>query len=122
MLKYDNRLNEILTGNKPIKPFLDLEKKFNENRTKEQDDNLLYKFMVVYKQAFKNCFNIDLHDDDIIYINSCGIVENNNNELIYKFSYHVIINNDVYFKSIAEQALFIKYVYEYLVKLRIKHY
>ena len=100
---------------KPLKPFLDLEIYFDEDKTDDENKTLLNNFMNHYKVIYEECFNVKLSDDEIIYINACG--KSNDR---YKFSYHVIINNNVFFKNMNEQLIFNKYVYELILKKRIK--
>jgi hypothetical protein len=107
ILSNDNKINEILIANKPIKPFLDLEKKFIEPLTIEQQEKILFKFITFYKDIFNKYFNVKILDNDIIILNSCGLT----NEGLYKFSYHIIINNNVVFNNMKEQQIFIKFLY-----------
>jgi hypothetical protein len=112
LLKSNNNLFEILISNKTIKPFLDLEKSFIETRTEEENETLLNKFMSFYKKIYKKCFNISILDEQIIILNSCGIKADGTN----KFSYHMIINNNVYFKNMKEQLIFQKYLYNCILQ------
>jgi hypothetical protein len=107
ILKYDNKLNEILIKNKPIKPFLDLEQHLINPQSEEKNEEILNKFIEFYKEIYKKCFKLDLLDEHIIILNS---------NRINKMSYHIIINNNHYFKNIDDQRIFSNYVYSKISK------
>jgi hypothetical protein len=53
LLTQDNKINEILIRDKPLKPFLDLEIYFDEDKTDDENKTLLNNFMNHYKVIYE---------------------------------------------------------------------
>jgi hypothetical protein len=100
LFKNNNNLFETFNSTCNVKPYYDLEIE-QPNITQNECDILLNLFITKLCEEFKIIFNINLEFIDFIILNSCR--EN-------KLSYHVIINNKVYFNNNQDQKKFINYL------------
>ena len=101
LLKFDNHFYEVIPPTIPIKPFFDLEIDFDLDCHKE---NAL-KFIHVFIGYISTHFNIELVLNDFSIFDSCREK---------KLSYHIIIQNKIYFKNMADHKLFFSQFFEYL--------
>ena len=99
ILKENLNLYEMLQFNKPLKPYIDFDFKI-ENIDEVNKEELLNFVLDNYKQAYKKCFNILLKKSEFVIIDGSRI---------NKISFHIIINNNTFFKTNDEQKKFMQY-------------
>ena len=95
VLENDNHLYEIIYPERNIKPYFDLEIEIEENKHKEL--GMLFINCVI--DYILNKFNFQLDMDDFLVLDSCRTG---------KLSYHLIINNKIYFRSMTDHKIFIE--------------
>lgn len=80
-------INELLCVGRPVKGYLDIEKKYD----KQLDDEYICSFIITLKDdiiaIIKNDYGYDIIDDNIKLLDSCGFTSDNK----WKLSFHVII-------------------------------
>ncbi len=90
----DYYIYEYLNSNNMCKPYIDYEFYQDNEPTKEFIKEKLDKFKNDMISVFKQKYKKDIHDDDIIILDSSG---KRNDK--YKLSYHFIINSNYVFQS-----------------------
>jgi len=104
----NQHLYEIIPDDCPIKPYFDCEMENVEDFDDDADHfnkrAKLILFLQVVKSFIKKNVGVELTDEDFIIIDSCR--EN-------KLSYHVIINNKVFFASRADHKVFIQALHDF---------
>ena len=101
VLENDNHLYEIIYPERNIKPYFDLEIEIEENKHKEL--GMLFINCVI--DYILNKFNFQLDMDDFLVLDSCRTG---------KLSYHLIINNKIYFRSMTDHKIFIEEFFKHL--------
>jgi hypothetical protein len=96
-LKTNQNIYEILPSDTPIKPYFDLE--MIGNYTDEDCKCNLNLFLASVRNFIHEKMDINLLKKDFIILDSCRPG---------KLSYHVIIQNKIYFKSISDHKRFIQ--------------
>ena len=99
--KINNHLFEIIPQNTPFKLYFDIDKRFES----EEDTTLLLKELYT---LIKKTLNLDMS------INSSICKGEGKKDGYLKISYHIIINNGVYFENMDKCKIFMKYI-EFLV-------
>ena len=99
ILSQNNNLFEVIPDFAHVKPYFDLE--IEKDLTKKECDKLLDLFFDILIYEYKEAFGIILKKKDIIILDSCKPT---------KLSYHVVIDNGMYFENNAEQKCFIDYL------------
>ena len=97
LLATNTNLYELLPPDVDVKPYFDLEIE-RDGITSDVCEELLSHFINLVKKEFQTRHSINLKQEDFIILNSC---RNN------KLSYHLIIQNKVYFKSVIALKQFI---------------
>ena len=109
-LNNNNNLYEVLTDNKIYKLYLDIETENKEfiNNNINNNDNIINKFIDILKNYLIDEFYFNNDNLDIIILKS----ENSN----IKFSYHIIINNIIFYdkKDIKKMIIEFKKTNEYI--------
>lgn len=97
LLENENKnLNEVLLPDRAIKPYFDL-----EMEGKYDNDDKLNLFLSFVGFEIYQLYNIKLELYDFIILDSCREG---------KLSFHVLINNKVYFENVAECKKFVQYL------------
>lgn len=100
-LNINKNYYEILPPDIPVKPYFDLEMEEEEFEPNEMK-NKLNVFIDWLRVEIDNIFDVTLTREDIIVLDSCRT---------NKLSYHLIINNHMCFKSVADHKLFVQYLW-----------
>jgi hypothetical protein len=102
LLEKDNHFYEVIYPQQPVKPYFDLEM---EPCIETDHKNLLLVLVnIVIKYVLDN-YKIQLVIDDFEVLDSCR--EN-------KLSYHMLIQNKIYFKTVALQKVFILDLFQHI--------
>lgn len=97
---HNNYLFEVIPESAHVKPYFDLEIE-RKDITKKECNMLLDLFIKILIYEYKQMFAINLKRSDIVILDSCKTS---------KLSYHVIVNNNMYFEDNSEQKCFIDYL------------
>lgn len=99
IISHNNNLFEVIPEFAHIKPYFDLE--IEKNILGKECDEILELFLKILIYEYKEILNIILEKKDIVILNSCKPT---------KLSYHIIIDNGMYFENNKEQKCFIDYL------------
>jgi hypothetical protein len=100
IVSQNHHLYEILPPDYAVKPYFDLEIE-REGMDKAEMLNLLNVFIAFLIREIVMVFNVDLDYDDFFIADCCRT---------NKLSYHLIIQNKIYFKNVLEHKTFILYL------------
>ena len=106
----NHNLYEILPPNYPVKPYFDLEMVFPEINYEEIGTDAMNEifydkinlFLNYLAEEIKTLFGVQLLLDDFLVLSSCR--KN-------KLSFHVVIQNKIYFDNVAEHKKFVQYLW-----------
>lgn len=102
LLENNNNYYEILPPGLPVKPYFDLEMEY-DGLTYEKSKKYLDVFIGWLIVEISFLYNVQLDINDFIELNSCR--EN-------KLSFHLIIQNKIYFANVLDHNIFIKYFWK----------
>ena len=97
LLKTNTHLYQLLPPDVPVKPYFDLEIE-RDGITSQECEDLVKKFITVVIKEIAKRRSIALVPEDFIILNACRA---------NKLSYHLIIQNKIYFGSVLAHKQFI---------------
>ena len=97
LLKTNSHIYELLPPDVAIKPYFDLEIE-RDGITSDECNESLKDFCSLVIKEIKKCYSVTLEQTDFIVLNACRC---------NKLSYHLIIQNKIYFKSVIAMKQFI---------------
>jgi hypothetical protein len=106
LLNINTFLYEILAPDVPVKPYFDLEVG-RDGITSQECEYILNEFINLVTTEFQSKYDVTLERDDFIVLNSCRA---------NKLSYHLIIQNKIYFESVVAHNQFIKQIHSVVME------
>ena len=97
LLKTNTHLYELLPPDVPVKPYFDLEIE-RDGITSHECEDLLREFINIVTNEYQTKYDVTLEQEDFVILNACRA---------NKLSYHLIIQNKLYFQSVIAHKQFI---------------
>ena len=100
----NNGCAEFIRENQPTKMYFDID------FYAEEGDNTMLKNVIEFLiYTIKDIYKIDITEEQLTILEANGISKSKS---CYKHSYHIIVNNDIYFLSNKEHKQFIDYLFK----------